>query len=315
MSASSTPSVSDAHPIAIVGAGAVGSAIARRLHDLGDPIAAVLSRRATSARALADRVGAPVASSTVAALPERTRFVLLCVPDDAIGPVAERLADVAHPWADTVAAHTSGARPASELAALARRGAAPLSFHPMQTFAQDTAPSAFDGIVIGLEGSDAALSVGSILARHLGGTPVRLSASDKIRYHCAAALASNGLVALLSVVREVLATAGIEGERARQLVRPLVDQTWENLQAEAPASVLTGPVARDDRGTVEAHVEALAEAQPHLIPLYAALSEEMVRLAERDDRLDPSQAQRMRDLLRAARTASGDASRSSNASR
>lgn len=307
--------MTDTHPVAIVGAGAVGSAIARRLHQCGDPIAAVLSRHDASARALADRVGAPVASGDVTAVPERVRLVLLCVPDDAIAAVASDLAAIAHPWPDTVVAHTSGARTASELSALAERGASTLSIHPMQTFTPDTDPSAFDGIVIGLEGAGDALPVGAALARRLGGTPVRLSASDKIRYHCAAALASNGLVALLSVVRDVLTTAGIEGEQARQLVRPLVEQTWENLQADDPASVLTGPVARGDQGTVQAHVEALADARPHLVALYVALADEMVRLAERDDRLDCRQARQMRDFLEGARTASADASYSSDASR
>lgn len=267
--------------------------MARRLSDVGTPIAAVLSRRDTSAQRLAEQVGAPVASSDVAALPEQTRMVMLCVPDDAIAEAAAALAEVEHPWADTVAAHTSGARAAAELSALAERGASTLSIHPMQTFTADTDPSAFEDVVIGVEGRNDALAAGAAMARRLGGTPVRLSSEDKIRYHCAAALASNGLVALMAVVRDVLATAGIEGENAQQLVRPLVEQTWENLQSGTPESVLTGPVARGDQGTIRNHLDALTDAAPHLVALYADLSEEMLRLAVRDGRLDRGEAEAM----------------------
>ena len=36
---------------------------------------------------------------------------------------------------------------------------------------------------------------------------------------------------------------------------------------------LTGPIARGDWSTVEAHVAALAERRPDLVPVYTALAE------------------------------------------
>jgi predicted short-subunit dehydrogenase-like oxidoreductase (DUF2520 family) len=301
-SPSSVESVSKIPPVAIVGAGAVGTALARRLVAVGGSVAAVISRRSDAADALADRVRAPVASDDVLALPTTARLVVLCVPDDAIVDVATALAAVDHPWGQTVVGHTSGARTAADLAPLAERGAATCSLHPMQTFPDDAEPSAFEGIVIGLQGMDDALEMGEILARRLGGTPVRLSASDKTQYHCAAALASNGLVALMAAVRDVLATAGIDTETARQLVRPLVRQTLANLEQDDPEAVLTGPAARGDLGTVRAHLHALSGSTPHLVPLYADLTEEMVRLAVRDGRLEPDSAAPLRALLATARS-------------
>jgi len=294
--------IENASPVAVVGAGAVGSALARRLVTAGYPVRAVLSRTPASASALAEQVGAPVASSEWAALPDAVRLVMLCVPDDAISSVAEALSAEAHPWARTFVGHTSGARTAVALAPLAREGAATFSFHPLQTFPPDTPPEAFADIAIGIEGDAEAVSAGTVLARALGARPISLTAREKALYHCAAALASNGLVALMGVVEEVFSAADLETveKSAADLVGPLVRQTWQNLEAAPPESVLTGPVARGDATTIEAHLDALQDEAPHLVPLYAALSTEMARIAVRGGQLDGQSAESVLRLLQNA---------------
>lgn len=294
-------------PVAVVGAGAVGTALACRLATCGYPVRAILSRDPSSARALADRVGA-VGADEWTALPADVRLVLICVPDDAISSVAEALAAVDHPWAGTLAGHTSGARTSDALRSLSERGAATFSFHPLQTFASGTPPEAFEEIVIGVEGESDAVSAATALARALGARPVVLSGGDKVRYHCAAALASNGLVALMAVVEEVFSTANMDGDvdSVGELVAPLVQQTWANLEAAPPESVLTGPVARGDQATVAAHLDALAEETPQFIPLYAALSTEMTRLAVRSGQLEGEAAEDLLQMLQNALRGSSD---------
>jgi predicted short-subunit dehydrogenase-like oxidoreductase (DUF2520 family) len=303
------PAPSNPSPVAIVGAGAVGTALARGLVASGHRIEAVLSRTAASAQALADQVSAPVADSSWAALPTSVRLVWICVPDDAIASVASALAAVDHPWPTTIVAHTSGAKTAAALAPLGEQGAATMSFHPLQTFTDDTAPGAFEDIVVGLEGDDRAVAAGKTLARTLGARPVRLTPDEKARYHCAAALASNGLVALLAVVEEVLTASGTEPpSSAAKLVGPLIEQTWANLEQGTQEGALTGPVARGDEDTVRAHLDALADETPHLVPLYGALSTEMVRVAVRGGHLNAEQAETLLRTLREAAESTPDES-------
>lgn len=300
---------SNAPPVAIVGAGAVGTTLARGLQLCGYPVEAVLSRSADAARALGQRVGASVAHSDWEALPSAVRLVGICVSDDAIASVAEALAALDHPWEDTIVAHTSGAKTAAALAPLAHQGAATMSFHPMQTFAPDTPPDAFEDIVVGLEGDERALAVGETLARALGARPVQLTPEEKVRYHCAAALASNGLVALMGVVEEVYSVSQDQLEDpgfSLDLVGPLVEQTWENLKGSPPEGVLTGPVQRGDEDTLRAHLDALRAETPHLVPLYAALSTEMVRIAVRGGDLSPTEAEALLGVLRKAADAARD---------
>jgi predicted short-subunit dehydrogenase-like oxidoreductase (DUF2520 family) len=296
-----------ASPVAVVGAGAVGTALARRLADCDYPVRAILSHSEASARALAERVGAAVGTNEVAALPAEVRLVLICVPDDAIEAVASDLAAVDHPWSHTIVGHTSGARTADALAPLAEQGAAPFSFHPLQTFPSGTSPEAFEDIAITVEGDPDAVLAGKVLARTLGARPVVLSARDKARVHCAAALASNGLVVLMAVVEEVLPEMDLDGDnRSADLLAPLVERTFTNMQEAPPESVLTGPVARGDRDTLEAHLAALSEETPHLVPLYAALSTEMVRVAVRSGKLDGKTAEDLLHLLQKALPGSAD---------
>lgn len=298
----------EASPVAIVGAGAVGTALARRLSTCGYTVRTILSRTAADAEALAGRVGASGASDDWAALSADVRLVLICVPDDAIGAVADALAAVSHPWGRTVVGHTSGAHTAEALAPLARKGAATLSFHPLQTFAPGTPPEAFDDIAIGVEGDTEGVEAGRALAEALGARPVVLTARGKALYHCAAALASNGLVALMAVVEELLAAAEVDGEdpSVADLMGPLVRQTWANLEEAPPEGVLTGPVARGDADTVGAHLDALRTEAPHLLPLYAALSTEMTRVAVRGGQVDGDTAEALLQMLQKTLQSSSD---------
>lgn len=296
----------DPHPalpsVALVGAGALGRALAPALRAAGVRLDAVVSRTRADAEALAARIGAPTASDRLADLPVATPCVICCVPDDAITPVAAELAAAGGDWTGRTVLHTSGAHGAAALAPLAGRGAAVLSFHPLQTFPPGSTPDVFRGIFVALEGDDAALPLGRRLAEALGARHVTLAAEAKPRYHLAATMASNFLVTLMALVDEVLGDAGIDAADRGGLVRPLVDRTWANLQQGRPDDVLTGPVARGDAATVQTHLAALRTHLPHLLPVYAALAGETVRVATRGGRLAPSAAEALLDHLHDALT-------------
>ena len=292
--------------IAVVGAGALGSALARRLTQQGYAVAAVLSRRRESAAALAQEVGAEIGSDDWADLPFEIPVVMVCVPDDAIPTVASALADLPRDWASTIVAHTSGALAADALAPLADAGAIPLSFHPMQTFTLESDPVVFEDICVGVEGHPDAVQFGAQLAEDLGARAVTVPTEAKPRYHLAAALASNGLVALMGLVNEILASAGIESEEGTALIQPLMESTQANVAATSPEEALTGPAVRGDLGTVTAHLETLTDHLPHLLPAYAALTNEMIRLAVRSGRLGSNQAEPLLDALHEALQDSSD---------
>ncbi len=283
--------------VAIIGAGAVGRVLAQRLVQCGYAVSAVLSRSEAEAAALAQQVNAPVGTDDMAALPFQVPLVVLCVPDDAIAPVARRLAALERPWDTIAVAHTSGAHSATALDPLADCGAATFSLHPMQTITTDSDSDALDGIYFGLEGQAQAVAQAVVLVRDLGAQALTVPSAAKTRYHLAGVLASNGLVALMGLVNEVLASVGIDPDDSGALMGPLIQNTWANLAASSPDDALTGPVKRGDLGTVVAHLDELATHLPHLLPTYAALSNEMVRLAVRSGQLSADQAEPLLNAL------------------
>jgi predicted short-subunit dehydrogenase-like oxidoreductase (DUF2520 family) len=181
-------------------------------------------------------------------------LVLLAVPDSAIAGVAGRVP--IGPWV----AHVSGATPLSALEPHARR----FSVHPLQTLTRDRGPEQLDGAWAAITAETAdALETARWLAESLGLKPFELADSDKPLYHAGAAMASNFLVTLHAAAARLLA----ESKAPPEALVPLMTRTIEN------GFVLTGPIARGDWSTVEAHLRALEERAPDLVPLYRALAE------------------------------------------
>ena len=183
--------------------------------------------------------------------------VLLCVPDTVIADVARCLAP-GRAWVG----HVSGATPLAALDPHERR----FSVHPLQTFDRSGDPVQFDGAWAAVSGeTDAALAVARELAETLGLQPFELSEAARTLYHAGAVFASNYLVTLQrAAVRLGVPPGGLA---------PLMTRTIEN------GFDLTGPIARGDWATVEAHKQAIRSAQPELEELYETLAEATVTLA------------------------------------
>jgi len=184
-------------------------------------------------------------------------IVLLCVPDTAISDVSRCLAP-GRAWVG----HVSGATPLAALEPHERR----FSLHPLQTFDRSGDPSQFDGAWAAVSGETAeALAVARELAELLGLHPFELADADRTLYHAGAVFASNYLV--------TLERAAVRLGVPREALVPLMRRTIEN------GFDLTGPIARGDWATVEAHKRAIQEAEPELEHLYETLAGATVLLA------------------------------------
>jgi predicted short-subunit dehydrogenase-like oxidoreductase (DUF2520 family) len=207
------------------------------------------------------RVGSAVTARLrergVAVGDEGADVVLLCVPDTAISDVSRCLTP-GHAWVG----HVSGATPLAALAPHERR----FSVHPLQTFDRSGEPSQLDGAWAAVSGESAeALGVARELAELLGLRPFELAEEGRTLYHAGAVFASNYLVTLQRAAVRL-------GVPAEGLV-PLMTRTIEN------GFQLTGPIARGDWATVDAHKDAIRAAEPELEPLYETLADATVMLA------------------------------------
>jgi predicted short-subunit dehydrogenase-like oxidoreductase (DUF2520 family) len=262
----------------LIGAGRVGCTLARLWQAAGlVQVQAVLTRSAASAQAAVAAIGGGRAVTQMAEMPPAELW-LLAVPDTAIAPMAQALAQLALPPA--LAWHASGFLPASTMQPLAQRGWQVASAHPALSFARvEVAAAQFPGTVCALEGDEPAVQRLAPLLGAIGGQCFRLAPQDKPLYHGAAVFASNFLPVLQAVATELWQGAGVPPERVQALAQGFVQRAAANVLALGPQGALTGPAARGDQAVLRAQGAAMAARDPALGAAYAALSEMAGRLA------------------------------------
>lgn len=192
-------------------------------------------------------------------------FLFITVPDASIQPVAA----VVRPQATTTVIHLSGALGPDQLLPHAKRAAVhPLASLPNAELGSRRLRSGiWFGVTADRDGRDGA----DQLIDSLGGHALTIPADRRTLYHATACVASNHVVTLLAQVERLAAAAGAPLEAFLDLAQG----SLENVRQLGPGAALTGPAARGDWETVNAHRRALP---PDEIPLYEVLAAAAARL-------------------------------------
>jgi predicted short-subunit dehydrogenase-like oxidoreductase (DUF2520 family) len=257
--------------LGVIGAGKVGSTLARLWYGVGYHIAAVYSPILEHARTLAGQVSAVTSGSPseVIALSDLT---LLTVPDDRIEFVAAGLKN--YEVVGKAVIHTSGVHDSAVLSSLAEQGAMTGSLHPVFPFADvETAVANLPGSAFAVEADVEPLRQWLVeLVLALDGRMLAIPTGRKALYHAALTIASNYTVTLYAVAEELLLQLGVEQKAADHALNTLVAATVENLQTQGIPGALTGPLVRADSSTITAHLEALGQVEKRLKDIYVALA-------------------------------------------
>ncbi|HLY29707.1 MAG TPA: Rossmann-like and DUF2520 domain-containing protein [Ktedonobacterales bacterium] len=253
--------------IGIIGAGAVGSALAVALAARGARVIAVCARQRQHAERLAERIPSCHARKTPAEVARASDLVFVATPDDAIASIA-----VLPIWrAGQGVVHLSGAVGVERLAGARQRGAWTAALHPLMTFPARLRDASVEdilawlaGVTWALEAPDATLAETlRQLVATLDGRTITLTAADRAPYHLAAVLASNYVVGLLGAAVALWEGFGVAPEDTLMALLPLVRASVENLAQVGLPAALTGPLARGDLSTIAAH---LAWLRTHTLP-------------------------------------------------
>lgn len=299
------PSPPSLSTVAIVGAGAVGTALAHAFGGVGVRVAAVASRTPERATALAASLRG-VAAVPVAEAAQHAPVVLLTVTDSSIEGACAALGA----GTGTLVAHVSGSRDVSALRSAAAAGAEVGSFHPLAAVIRAPDPAAappehwrtiFSGAAFAIEGTPAVREVLAPLAVALGGHPFPIRAADKARYHLGASILAAFSAGLAQVTWDGLRAAGAPDAVASAGVGHLLGTVARNVAAApTPASALTGPVARGDAGGVTRQANAALALPPAAAALYFAHVRHNISLALSAGRIDEARAAELRAALEAS---------------
>ncbi len=257
--------------LSLVGPGRAGTTIALALMANGYRVVGVAGRSidAQSTQDAAAICGAH--ARFVSDVGIGASAVIIATPDQAVASVASAIAATLEP--NSLVLHLAGSLTLSVFDNLVsqRSDIRVASLHPLQTMPSiseglDRLPRSFAAI----DGDPEVETIAELLELR----PLRVAPIDRARYHASAVVASNHVVALLGQVERLAASAGVPFEA----LRPLVEASVENAFSMGPSAALTGPVARGDFKTVEAHLRAL---DPGERDAYRSLAREAARLVER----------------------------------
>lgn len=278
----------------LYGAGRVGTTIATVLAGTGRAVIGVASPTGESARRAAVRLGCDVFDDPTTMV-RGADIVLIGAPDAEL----ENAAAVIEPGVGRGAfvCHFSGASDTQPLASLEARGAQTAALHPVQSFADvDSAPTTIAGCAWGVTCDDGTYPRADGLVRSLKGTPVKVAPKDRVIWHAAAVISSNGLAALLAASERLL--TNIDVERPLEVLLPLARGTLENIaRSSSAAAALTGPVVRGEASTIARHLASLDERGEGTTDSYRKLSQMILEIARSSGRIDQENGRAIEAVL------------------
>ncbi len=288
--------------LSFIGAGSVGTAFATALQSRGYRIQSVISLKSDSAKRMARRVKAPSASIRLEDLARESEVIFITTPDQSIAPTASALSRMDQfNFSKMIFVHTSGALGSELLSPLAKKGAHVLSLHPIQLFPRKAKPRdlarRLSGIYFGVEGDAVGLAAGKKLVRDIGGRALLIREELKPLYHVACVVASNYLVALMSLLEEVYSKLSVQDGKFMNVFEKLIGSTIDSVRTTSPRDALTGPIERGDVNTIRLHLKELNRALPYLVPFYTVMGMETIRLAVKKGSLTTKQAAVLLDAM------------------
>lgn len=284
---------------AIVGCGRVGTALAIFLTRAGYRAVGFASKSVSSAERVANRVGSHCFSSVPWEITPGADIVFITTPDSAIPDTCNKISQNIGFSRDAVVMHCSGALASSVLSGAKDCGAWIGSMHPLQSFASADFPTnPFQDIVVSMEGEARALEFARKISVDLGGQGVEILTEAKTLYHAAAVAASNFLVTLLDLAIQLIGEAGVEGQDAFKLLKPLIEGTLSNIEKVGIQDALTGPIVRGDVKTVEAHIKEIGLKRPEFLMLYKTLAFYTIDIAAARGAIPESSVQALKSISR-----------------
>lgn len=204
--------------------------------------------------------------------------LFLTVPDDLITTVWNQMKDMS--LEGKFICHCSGALSAGDaFPGIDKRGAFGYSVHPL--FAVSDKYNSYKELshaYFVIEGDERHREEIAGIFKNLGNEVRYIAAKDKVKYHCAAAVCSNHVVALIQESLELMQECGFDEESALKALTPIMLGNMQHIAERGTVNSLTGPVERADVKTVEKHLNCLNEKQQML---YRLLSEVLISIGEK----------------------------------
>lgn len=265
--------------IGIIGAGKVGVSLGRYLSGLEYTNLVGYYSRSLDSSAYAAKVTNSGKFTSIEKLVEKSNVILITTPDDQISEIWSTISKFS--IQNKIVCHCSGSLSSEIFFDISSKGASGCSMHPILAISskensyKDLASAFFT-----LEGQDEAIEFFSKVLDSKGNKYKVLSSREKTKYHISSVFISNLIIAMGSISIKLLGDYNFSQEEALTALKSLAIGNMNKLFAIGPQDALTGPVERNDLGTVERHLKALDhDHYDNIEKIYRLLSLELVDLA------------------------------------
>lgn len=247
---------------ALIGNGNLAFHLAKRLNEIGNPIAGLVVRDQSNASEFKSLLSSNAVITTQKDLSDFTwDIVLLAVSDSAIPEIVE---EFKFPQGSTIL-HCAGSQSIGVFdgSYIEKYGV----LYPLQTFSKEKQIQ-FESIPLYIEGSTATVEKEIIqFGESLSPNVSVLNSDQRLKLHMAAVIACNFSNALYNIAQSQLSKIGLNF----QVLAPLLYETTEKAIAIGPNKAQTGPAARKDQEVIDKHVEVL-ESHPDIKSIYQQLT-------------------------------------------
>ena len=224
--------------IGIIGAGKVGTTLGKYLSIHGKNVTGFYSRTHESADEAATFAETETYSS-LCKLVEKSDVIFITTPDGVIHQVWGEL--LHQDISNRIICHFSGSLSSHVFSGREEAGASGISMHPMYAFSDKFhSYEQFHTAYLTLEGDPEAVAVMKPMWEAIGHHVLTLKAEDKIKYHAAAAMASNEMLGLMQASLDILSECGFSEKDSMALLTPLVQGNIASMLEKGCVNALTG---------------------------------------------------------------------------
>ena len=146
-------------------------------------------------------------------------------------------------------------------------------FYPLQTFNKEQNID-FSKIPICIEASsEQNLKILHNLSNKISKKVYKINSDQRKNIHIAAVFVNNFINHLFHIANQIISRKDISIE----ILKPLIEQTFQNIQKNNPYDIQTGPAKRKDNEVIENHINTLKTIDVNYAEIYRQISDSIIK--------------------------------------
>ena len=218
--------------------------------------------------------------SNIEELVKKSNVIIISSPDDEIRKIWEIISKFS--IQNKIVCHCSGSLSSEIFFDASSKGASVCSIHPILAISsKENSYKDLYQAFFTIEGQDKAVEFFSSVLKSKKNKYKVLSSREKTKYHISSVFISNLIIAMGNISIKLLGEYNFSQEEALAALKSLAMGNVDKLFTLGSQDALTGPVERNDLGTVENHLKALEKDKyKNIDSMYRLLSLELVDIAK-----------------------------------